>query len=329
MNEMQSTKYKILKILYEQNKLVSSKLLSEELGISRSAVWKAVKALNSDGYDIQSAQSSGYELKAVPKTLSEYALRLYLAEELEDILINIPEKTGSTNADVMNVFEEKNSPQKILIATNHQTAGRGRYGRDFLSVGEGLYFTYGEKYSSSCKICDLITVNIAVAVCETIKTFLNIDTDIKWVNDILSYGKKIAGILTQAKYDLENKAVGCSAVGVGINIAGSAGGFPAEIRNRAGALYDKHMPEFDYNKFLAGIINNYVKLSLEKPEKIIDLYKSRCVLLNKKIKFAKDGKTVFAEAVDIDNNGHLMVRLNDGRLSALMSEEVEMVREDN
>ncbi len=149
----------------------------------------------------------------------------------------IYEKTESTNT-LAKEFIAKNCVDGTLIIAKEQTAGKGRLGRSFSSpAGEGLYMSLILKPDVPLEIISQITIPIAQALIETLKKVCNIPAQIKWPNDILINGKKVAGILTE----LKNEYV---IIGIGININNSV--FSDSIAATATSLFNETGIKYDF-----------------------------------------------------------------------------------
>lgn len=205
-----------------------------------------------------------------------------------------------------------------LYASMHQSAGRGRRGHSFYSPkGTGLYMTLslpiGERLSSVQKI----TCAAGVAVCEAIAALSDLHPQIKWVNDILVGGKKVAGILTELISDSDNRP---SAVIVGIGLNLHTADFPAEFAERAGNLGD-----IEVNALCGTIASNLINLCENLDDhSVIEAYKALNLCIGQFVRYTDNGATYTAKAVDINADGSLVVE-KDGIRIPLNSGEISIV----
>ena len=231
------------------------------------------------------------------------------------------QKTDSTNA-VAREKARKGAEEGTLIIADRQTAGRGRFGREFFSYDGGIYMSLILRPNVSPTETLFITCAAAVAAAVTIENNLNKKALIKWVNDIYVDDKKVCGILTEGAINPETQSLDYAVLGVGINLFEPDNSFPPELTRAAAlvstkteGLKEKIIGEFAKNFFLY-----YVNL---KERRFMQEYASRSFLDGKEIVFERDGKTQTAEALKIDQNGALIVRL-DGEEIALSSGDVQI-----
>ncbi|MBQ3416812.1 MAG: biotin--[Ruminococcus sp.] len=202
-----------------------------------------------------------------------------------------------------------------LFVSERQTSGRGRRGRSFFSPNTGLYMTLMLPVEDPCGI-QKITCAAAAATADAIESLTDLRADIKWVNDILVGGKKVAGILCELICDDENtpKAV---IIGVGINL--TTADFPPEFADKAGQIGD-----IDKNLLCARVVENLLSefKGLEK-NRFLKKYTERSIALGKTITFDQNGVTHTAKAVGIAPDGGLTVEEN-GKRQTLHSGEISI-----
>ncbi len=211
---------------------------------------------------------------------------------------------------------------KVCVTAKAQTAGRGRRGRSFFSPMNGLYM--------SLLVSDLpmdsamlLTPMTACAVAKAIENITKISVGIKWVNDLYLNGKKLAGILTETKFDFDKHTLDYAVIGIGINLAPPEGGFDGEIKDIATALLDECDDSLQLalcEEILRQIEEYLPRLGSEL---LIEEYKAKSVILGKEISVRTLDGDYTAAAVDIDLNGNLIVR-RDGQLASLSSGEISI-----
>lgn len=321
------TKNKILFYLEENvNSYISGQEIADQVGISRMAVWKAIRSLKDEGYLIDSVTNKGYRLLLQNDILSEEGIRKNLREEYKDNPIVVMESTGSTNSDAKKMGID-GALNGTIIVTNEQTQGRGRFGRTFFSQkGKGIYMSIIIKPSMDIEEVAFSTILSVVAVSRAIRKFTDESLDVKWVNDIYIKGKKVCGILTELISDIESGAVDFIVVGVGLNLNTSANDFPEEVRNIAGSL---KISGVNRNKMIAEISMQIMDLFENfKTERIIEEYKEQQLLLGKNIRYEKNGDIIEGIAKDIDPFGGLVVDVK-GKDVVLRSGEVSVKISNN
>ncbi|MBR2812349.1 MAG: biotin--[Solobacterium sp.] len=214
-----------------KGEVLSGEQLASGLNVTRAAVWKTVRALKEDGYQIVSHGGRGYEFTAENDQLSK--TQIYAAAEDDHFDLEVFSEIDSTNTYARSIAHK--AKDGTYIIANRQTAGRGRHGHSFYSPADtGLYVSYILKVNRPAEQILKLTVAAAVAVCEAIRSCTSQDPKIKWVNDIFLDHHKVAGILCEATQDLESHMVDSVIIGIGINCRTIE--FPEEIENIAGSL---------------------------------------------------------------------------------------------
>lgn len=321
-----SVKQELLAVLENnRGKFVSGAELAKSISVSRNAVWKAVRALIDDGYEILSAQGRGYCLTDSNDILSPQSIGKYLNKsDFSDI--EVLKCVTSTNTVLKERAVGGASHGSVLIA-EEQSAGRGRRGnRSFSSPrGSGLYMSILLRPNLSAEETLFLTTLTAVAVSEAIEEVSGRAAQIKWVNDIFCGGKKVCGILTEGSFDMESGSLDFAVVGLGVNIAEPEGGFPEEIRGVAGALFDE-TPISDARSVLAAkILQNFKKYYDTLGERsFLEGYRSRSCVIGRKISVIQGGKNRSAFALGIDDECRLHIRNEDGSEELLSSGEISI-----
>ncbi len=326
-----STKDRIFKILNERKgESVSGEDLAQDLQLSRTAVWKAIRSLREDGYPIEASTNRGYRLSAHADYLSEDAVIAGLDDNLSGFSIHLYDTLESTNQTAKKLAIQ-DADHNIAIIANHQTAGRGRLGRKFFSPKDaGLYMSLLLRPSFDMSKSILITTAAAVAVVRAINKLSPADLKIKWVNDIYSGDKKVCGILTEAVTDFETGRIQNIVLGIGVNCFETE--FPEEICQVASSVNGN----FSRNRLASEIINEVMKI-LENIEDRTFLkdYKRLSMVIDHQIDVYKSDACASdaavplrATALGIDHNGGLIIRHEDdpfrGQIETLSSGEVSI-----
>lgn len=295
---------------------VSGQYLSDTLGVSRNAVWKAVNSLRDEGYDISSSTNKGYSLGG--DMLSECGIRLGLDVKYGCMKISVLRETDSTNNEAKRLIAA-GLDENVLIAADSQTSGRGRRGRSFYSPsGTGIYMTLVIRADVPMADAVSITTMAAVAVSRAIERVTGEKTGIKWVNDIYLGGRKVCGILTEAVSDFESGTTQNIIVGIGINV--STDSFPDDVAAVACSLGNSAATR---NEIIAAVANEVFKLAEDLTDRsYMDEYRDRSVVIGKEITVYKGDEARRAEAVSVDDDGGLVIRLPDGAEETLRSGEI-------
>lgn len=320
-----STKSQVLSLLEANNsKPLSGSEIAVNIGISRNSVWKAVKTLKSEGYDILGINNSGYTLSPQNNALSSPAIYRNLKNKdiISDIVIK--KETGSTNDDAK-LLGHDGAESGIVVLADHQTAGKGRRGKSFFSPsGSGIYMSIMLRPEAKIEQSLLITSAAAVAVCRAIKSLYDIDCQIKWVNDVYIKGKKLVGILTEASINFENQSLDYVVVGIGINITTNS--FPPELSDIVTSLSEHTQSFVSRNELIAAVVDELLTIistDLEKRE-FLKESKRLSYLLGKDIVIIYNDRTEDAVAIDINENGYLVVKNKSGELITINSGEVSI-----
>ncbi len=319
------TKDQVLDFLWSHaDRSVSGEELAARLSITRTAVWKAVEQLRAEGYLIESAPRRGYRLLSKSDVLSAPGIEKYL--DGPGLRLRYEEELGSTNT-VLKELANRGEAAGLALAAGRQTAGRGRMGRSFYSPEDtGVYLSLLLRPRLPAAEAVKITACAAVAVAETLEELSGRPTRIKWVNDVFMAGKKVCGILTEASLDCESGQLSYAVVGVGVNALVPAGGFPAELRELAGAVFpERELPELRC-RVAAGILNRLWRYcggaSLAD---CFEAYRARSLVLGREAELLSPGREPEpVRVLDLEPDYALRVRLADGSERSVHSGEVRV-----
>lgn len=318
-----TTKQKLLTLFENHpNTYLSGETIAKELCVSRNSVWKAVNELKKQGYDIKAVTNKGYCMTLGYGILSSEGINKYTANKYSNISIyKIVDSTNTVAKDAA----ENNADEWSVVIAEEQSSGKGRMNRQFYSpCGTGLYMSIILRPKFSAEKAVFITSAAAVAVAYAIEHISLQKAEIKWVNDVYCGGKKVCGILTQGSVNAETGMFDHAIVGIGINLFEPKGGFPKDIENIAGAVFEHNDSAVDVrNRIVADILDRFYEYykNIEQKTFLAD-YKKRSFILGKKINVIKPQTTLAAEAVEIDNNCGLKVKYCDGTVETLFSGEV-------
>lgn len=319
-------KQSVLRILEKNRGLaISGTRLANELFVTRSAIWKAIKSLQDDGYIIEAVTNKGYCLVEDNKIVSAESIYPYLTASAKDFIIDFRSKVTSTNT-IAKEMAVNGAAEGTIIVANEQTHGRGRLGRDFYSpANSGIYLSAILRPKLNMEDSLLITTSVAVAVARAIEEIANVDVKIKWVNDLFINNKKVCGILTEGSMNFENGGLNYAVVGIGINI--STNDYPDDIKNIAGPVFDNPMSLKPNTRSLliAKVLNN-ISLCMDSlsDNKYLIEYRQRSLLIGKDIKIIHKDKFEFSKVIGIDDKARLIVINDKGEKSLLSSGEVSI-----
>lgn len=299
-------KQKILDILKSADGYISGERISEQLSISRAAVWKHIKKFKEDGYEIESVTNRGYRLVSSPDIITESGIKHGLNTEFIGQKLFIYDETDTTNERAK---ANNTAPDGSVFIAEVQTRGKGSRGRGWVSPrGIGIWHSILLKPDITPLEVQRITLAAGLAVCKAI----GLDAKIKWPNDIVINGKKVCGILTEmsAEMDMVNYVV----CGIGINV--NTESFAEEIAHRATSMYLESGIKYRRDEIISRLLNKfeyYYKKFLDSGlGAILDEYKQNCVTLGKEVSVIFKKETVTGKAVDVDENGNLVVETENG-----------------
>ena len=309
-----STKNDVLRLLISSsNEYISGQELAKMLKVSRAAVWKAIKSLEKDGFNIKAKTNKGYCLDDKNDILNAEILK----EKLGGLETHYYASIDSTNTQAKRLINEGNN-STILLVADEQTEGRGRQGKSFYSPAlTGIYMSYVFHPMADFATSVSSTTAAAVAVCRAIEGLSNKRPEIKWVNDVYLNGKKICGILCEAITDFETQTVSSVIVGIGMNI--KTIDFPDFVENAS--CLGENIKRAD---MIAKITEELEKVLSGSYDDFIDYYRSHSMIIGKKIDFIENGVVAHATAIEIDPNGGLKVQLDSGEIKTLRSGEISI-----
>lgn len=315
----------ILKLLKESDGYLSGQELCDSLKVSRTAVWKVIKQLQAEGYQIEAVRNRGYHLVEVADVMTEAELKSRMDDGFGGCSLNYCEEVDSTNNRAKRLAEE-GAVEGTLVVAESQWAGKGRRGRMWVSPrGTGIWMSLVLRPRIAPSSASMLTLVAALAVAKGIEEVTGLDTRIKWPNDIVIGGKKVCGILTEMSAELED--INYVVIGIGINA--NIAEFPEEITRTATSLYLQSGAKVNRSQVIAAVMRameTYYRIFTETGDLNLLLPEYEGKLANKDKEV-----TVFTPAGDysgislgIDKTGELLVQLRDGTIKHVVSGEVSV-----
>lgn len=319
---------KILKVLFENmNEFISGEELSEELGVSRTAIWKHIKKLKEEGYEIESVTKRGHRLMGYPDIISKQLVETSIDTKYIGKKVVFINEVGSTNDEAKMIAQEE--IEGTIVISEIQTKGRGRRGRNWHSKeGSGIWMSIILKPKISPSEAPFITQIVGAGIIRGFEK-LGIDAKIKWPNDIIINDKKVCGILTEMNMDFDG--INYVVAGIGINV--NTISFPDDLKEIATSIklekYEVSRLEIIQN-ILPEIERLYDKFIKDNDKKeVIAICKSRSNIIGEKINVIKESATKEAKAIDITSEGNLLVEYEDLSTEEINSGEVSIRRNLN
>ena len=316
-------KDEILHILRSNTGFVSGEAISSRLQVSRAAIWKNINKLRQMGYEIESVTNKGYRLASSPDILTAEEIKNGLSTKFIGQSVCCYDETDSTNNAAK---REYTMPDGTLFIAEIQTGGRGRRGNAWVSPkGSGIWMSLLLKPEISPKNVAELTLVTGLAVCRGINRHLpeDVQSQIKWPNDIVLNGKKICGILTELSAEIG--AVNYVVTGMGINV--NTPQFCEDLCQKATSLFLETGKTYKRAEIARSVLEEfellYTAYLAEGFSAIAEDYKRDCITLNKMVSITKGHESFTAKALDIAADGQLIVEKN-GESILVQSGEVSV-----
>lgn len=300
----------------------SGQTLAQQLGVSRAAVNKAAAALKEEGWQITAIPRRGYRLEEGSDALTPQAIRAFFPGECPFPQVLVYPSVGSTN-EVLKQLAAQGAPHGTLVVAGEQTAGKGRRGRQFVSPPGGVYFSLLLRPALAASQAVAVTGSAAVAVRRGVKDLCGKDLDIKWVNDLYYQGKKVCGILTEAATDFESGQLDYVIPGIGINISTRPQEFGPQVSQIATSLYPTGHSPVSRAALAAAVASRLLEMC--PTFDYLEEYRAACFVPGHWVTVQAAGQDPYiAQALSIDDQGQLVIRLQDGGITALGYGEVSI-----
>ncbi len=336
-----SLKTRILEILGENNgSCFSGQELADRLGVTRTAVWKAVEALRNEGYRIEGIRKLGYRLAPDTELLNSTVICSRLDKDAASFFSPECFETVTSTNLLLKERAADGAPEGLVLIAENQTKGRGRLGRSFYSPkNSGIYFSILLRPMIPASDAVLMTAAAAAAGAQALEAAFPMlpegSVQIKWVNDLYLNDHKICGILTEGMLSIESASLEYAVVGVGFNLAEPEGGWPEELKGIAGGLPEEAVGIGARAKLVSAFLNQFLPYYRGLSERtFLKEYRKRQLVSGKHIEVFPSGMTEpvpgstearKALALGIDKNCRLLVLFeDDGTEQALNSGEVRV-----
>lgn len=315
---------RIIQFLKTSDGYISGEEISQRLKISRAAIWKHMQELRADGYEIAAVPHLGYQLVACPDKLLAYEIQAGLNTKIIGKKIIILDTVTSTMDEAFRLGME-NCAEGTVVCAEAQSKGRGRLGRMWASPkARGLYFSFVLRPHLPLNQLSQLTLMSAVALAEAIEAISGLHPSIKWPNDILLGNGKLAGILTELR--AESDQVKFVVVGIGINVNASQHQLPpgsSSLKVAEGHNVDRVKV---FQAILRSLERWYVKLLHHEFGQVMEEWKKRSATLNRRVRLTDPHGTIEGEAIDLDEDGALLIRKDNGIIFKKTAGDVFLVR---
>lgn len=314
-------------LLASDDALVSGARLAKLLGISRVAVWMQLQKLAKQGFAFEAVRTRGYRMTAHPVELHAGLICAHLSRRARLPRVLCLDRTDSTNSEAERRLAAGESVPLVILA-REQTQGRGRRGRPWHSRHRGnLYATFVFRPELEPARLQDFTLWMGLSLCELLGNTAKRPPGLKWPNDLHFDGRKVGGLLTEARVDADQ--VRDLVFGVGLNVNGRADELPPDLHRSATSLAEVGGAPLDLNRFAAALIGRVTAayhrfLDGSYREDFVALWERYDVLRDRPVTVVQGLRTVRGHAAGIDAEGSLLVRLASGATERFRAGEVTL-----
>ena len=302
---------------------VSGQALSEELGVTRAAVWKQIEQLRAQGFVIESEGRQGYRLTQCPDSLLGPVIARGLNTRWAEKRIVSLRSVDSTNRYARELAAQ-GAPEGTLVLAEEQTAGRGRRGRGWISpAGEGIFMTLILRPQAHPSQVAALSLQTALAVARAIARETGLCARIKWPNDVVCEGRKVCGMLLEMNAD-EQSVIDVVA-GIGINVHQRS--FAPEIAQTASSLDLLTGTSVRRAPLVRAFLEEFEAvdaLARQGGGALMEAYRARSATLGQRVQVASPSKTFIGTAVEVTDSGSLIVEDGEGVRREVLAADVSV-----
>lgn len=313
LDSRQTPQEAVLALLRQAEGSVSGEELSRRLGISRTAIWKHIKTLRQQGYEITAASGRGYRLTQSPDLLTASEIQNGLQTRFVARKVHAFEQTDSTNHQAM-LLGEDGAGDGTLVIADRQSAGKGRLGRHWSSPpGVNLYASIVLRPPIPPHRAPQLTFVSAVATAQAIHSFCGLDAQVKWPNDILIDGRKVGGLLNEMS--AESERVHFVVLGIGLNVNMATSQFPDDLRYPATSLFiasGRLWPRAALARHLFERIEQvYDQYLSEGFEAVARQWEALCCWQGRRLEVDRGSDRIIGQYRGLDENGALLLHTGE------------------
>ncbi len=320
-----SARKEILALFHQRgDDFVSGAQISRALGVSRTAIWKQIEALRKLGYDIEAVTSRGYRLRATPDTLLPGAIQAGLQTTLIGRDIVYLESTDSTNQHAY-TLGESGAVEGTTVIADFQSGGKGRLGRRWCSpAGVNFYGSILVRPVIPSYCAPRLTFVSAVAVAEAIQASSGLPARVKWPNDVLIGGRKVAGLLNEMSAETER--IHFVVFGIGVNLNMDAEQFPPDLRYPATSLrieLGRSVSRVAFARELLQQLDHWYRLYLQDGiAPVLARWQELFDLMDQQVEIETPQGPLRGVVAGLDEDGALLLRLPSGARERILAGDV-------
>jgi BirA family biotin operon repressor/biotin-[acetyl-CoA-carboxylase] ligase len=310
---------------------VSGAELAAQLGVTRAAVWARIQELRMLGYEIEASPHRGYRLVSSPDVLHADDLKLRLGRtRVVGKEIRVFRETRSTN-DVVEKLARDGVEEGVVVFAEKQTHGRGRLGRRWHSPrGLGIYVSVLFRPKVAPTSVTRLTIAAAAALARAVELVTGLKPEIKWPNDLLLGGRKVAGILTEMNAEMDR--VRHAIVGVGVDVNQGRDDFPPELRRSATSLRIEGGRLVSRGELALTLLReldrDYARAMSDRFEEVVDEWEARCGTIGQHVVIKTGARELRGRAETLDVDGALLLRTEHGHLERVVGGDVALEKWD-
>jgi BirA family transcriptional regulator, biotin operon repressor / biotin---[acetyl-CoA-carboxylase] ligase len=306
---------------------VSGTALARRLGMSRVGIWVHMEKLRKQGFEFEAVRSRGYRIRKHPPGINPLLVLAHLNSRRQPFDLLCLAEVDSTNDEAERQLAAGRAAPFVVLA-RRQTLGRGRFGRVWHSQdGGNVYASFAFRPQLEPGRMTTFTLWMGANLCDLVAQFCRIEPGIKWPNDLYLHGRKLGGMLTEARIDADQ--IRDLIFGLGLNVNGSPASLPADCAERAASLAEATGSSVDLNRMLAAIIGR-VLVAYDRfvdgsyRESFADLWNRYDLLRGRPVTVVRGQQKFTGIAGGIDDEGSLLVREPSGRLQRHPAGEVTL-----
>lgn len=305
---------------------LSGEEISRSLSISRTAVWKQINKLRSEGYEFEALPRLGYRMTEQPEPLDAARLTDAVGAGVFGQRIEVLRTTVSTQEDAR-MLAEQGAPEGTVVLAEEQSAGRGRMGKSFFSpYGKGIWMSIVLRPKQPVHLAQQLTLLTGVAIHRAILKTTGIDAGIKWPNDLLIADRKVCGILLESA--TEDDRVRYCIAGIGISVNLREEDFPDELKPVAVSLKMAGGKPVSRNELIMSILHEmeslYELYNEEGFQPIATLWEASSVTMNRRVNVDSAGRFFSGTAAGLHPSGALLIRRDDGEMVPVFSGDIRI-----
>lgn len=324
-----SKQERLIQLLTASEEFISGEKISEELGVSRTAVWKHVKKLEALGYEIEAVTKQGYRLIYAPAPFAAKEVEQLLAGHRFGHTVHYYNDVPSTQL-VARELAEQGAVEGTVVLAEQQLSGKGRMGRNWHSpYGKGVWMSIVLRPLTPIQLAPQLTLLTAVALTRAIRNVTTLNVGIKWPNDILYRGKKMCGILLESAAEEQRLKYVIAGIGISVNL--SEQDYDEQLLNKATSLRiecgEPQQRENLVQAFMLELESLFARYEREGFQPIAELWENYALSLGQRISITTPQEQFVAIPLRLTVNGAIVVKMEDGSEREVYSAEMGEIKQ--